>query len=95
MVSGQVDRLVVADDAVLIADYKTNRPAPHSLDEALAAHDGYVRQLALYRAVLGTIYPGRAIRTALIWTDTASLMDISLKTLDDALDADSAMLTPA
>jgi ATP-dependent helicase/nuclease subunit A len=95
MVSGQVDRLVVADDAVLIADYKTNRPAPHSLDEALAAHGGYVRQLALYRAVLGAIYPGRAIRTALIWTDTASLMDIPLKTLDDALDADSAMLTPA
>jgi hypothetical protein len=44
---------------------------------------------------LGAIYPGRAIRTALIWTDTASLMDIPLKTLDDALNADSAMLTPA
>ena len=27
-VSGQVDRLVVTPDAVLIADYKTNRPAP-------------------------------------------------------------------
>ena len=95
VVSGQVDRLVVMDDAVLIADYKTNRPAPKSLDEALAAHGGYVRQLALYRTVLAAIYPGRAIRTALIWTDTASLMDIPLKTLDRALDADSAMLTPA
>ena len=27
-VSGQVDRLVVAPDAVVIVDYKTNRPAP-------------------------------------------------------------------
>lgn len=95
LVSGQVDRLVVTDDTVLIGDYKTNRPAPRSLDEALTAHGGYVRQLALYRAVLGAIYPGRAIRAALIWTDTASLMDIPLKTLDRALDADSAMLTPA
>ena len=25
-VSGQVDRLVVTDDSVLMADYKTNRP---------------------------------------------------------------------
>ena len=33
-VSGQVDRLVVTPDEVLIADYKTNRPAPKSLDEA-------------------------------------------------------------
>ena len=30
-VSGQVDRLSVAPDAVLIADYKTNRPAPQTL----------------------------------------------------------------
>ena len=27
LISGQVDRLVVTDEAVLIADYKTNRPA--------------------------------------------------------------------
>ena len=30
-VSGQVDRLAVTDDAVLIADYKTNRPAPQAI----------------------------------------------------------------
>ena len=29
--SGQVDRLVVTPHAILIADYKTNRPAPRSL----------------------------------------------------------------
>ena len=33
-VAGQVDRLVVTDDAVLIADYKTNRPAAAQLAEA-------------------------------------------------------------
>ena len=67
---------MVTDDAVLIADYKTNRPAPGNLDEALKIHRGYVRQLALYRAVLRGIYPGRTIRAALIWTDNAALMDI-------------------
>ncbi len=91
LVSGQVDRLVVTNDAVLIADYKTNRPAPRNLEEALNLHRGYVRQLALYRAVLGRIYPGRAIHAALIWTDNAILMDIPAR----ALDAEFAMLTPA
>src|SRR5262249_20650341 len=47
-VSGQVDRLAVTGDSVLIADYKTNRPAPRSLAEVPPA---YVSQLALYRAV--------------------------------------------
>ncbi|HKY87752.1 MAG TPA: hypothetical protein VJL90_13395, partial [Pseudorhodoplanes sp.] len=68
-----------------------NRPAPRTLDEALKTHRGYVRQLALYRAVLGKIYPGRAIRAALIWTDNAALMDIPAASLD----AEIAMLTPA
>jgi ATP-dependent helicase/nuclease subunit A len=31
-VSGQVDRLAVISDAVLIADYKTNRPAPRRIE---------------------------------------------------------------
>ena len=48
---------MVTDDAVLIADYKTNRPAPGNLDEALKMHRGYVRQLALYRAVFAAFIP--------------------------------------
>jgi ATP-dependent helicase/nuclease subunit A len=78
-VSGQVDRLVVTADAVLIADYKTNRPAPASPPEP------YVAQLALYRAVLAQLYPGKAIRAALIWTDVPELVEISSTALDAAL----------
>jgi ATP-dependent helicase/nuclease subunit A len=80
-VSGQVDRLAVTADAILIADYKTNRPAPRRLDEVPA----YVAQLALYRAVLGQLYPGKAIRAALIWTDVPDLMEVSAAALDQAL----------
>ena len=47
-VTGVVDRLVVTPDAVLIADYKTNRPAPQSLAETLQRYRSYVKQLALY-----------------------------------------------
>ena len=80
-VSGQVDRLAVTADAVLIADYKTNRPAPRRLEEVPA----YVAQLALYRAVLGQLYPGKAIRAALVWTDVPDLMEVSAAALDQAL----------
>jgi ATP-dependent helicase/nuclease subunit A len=80
-VSGQVDRLAVTDECVLIADYKTNRPAPRRLEEA----EPYVTQLALYRAVLGQLFPGKPIRAALIWTDVPDLMEVSAARLDAAL----------
>jgi ATP-dependent helicase/nuclease subunit A len=84
-VSGQVDRLVVRPDEVLIADYKTNRPAPKSLAEAKAQHPAYVKQLALYRAVLMRLYPGKPVRAALLWTDTLDLMEIPSDHLNAAL----------
>jgi len=81
-VSGQVDRLVVTKDAVLIADFKTNRPAPQRIEDV---PPGYVRQLALYRALLARLYPDRTIRTALIWTEVPELMELSAAALDAAL----------
>jgi len=81
-VSGQADRLAVTSDSVLIADYKTNRPAPRRIAEV---PDAYVGQLALYRAVLAQLYPGKRIRAALVWTDVPDLMEISDASLDAAL----------
>jgi len=83
-VAGQVDRLAVTGDSVLIADYKTNRPAPRRLADVPEA---YVAQLALYRAVLAELYPDKRIRAALVWTDVPDLMEISQASLDAALAA--------
>jgi ATP-dependent helicase/nuclease subunit A len=84
-VAGQVDRLVVTADEVLIADYKSNRPPPKNLGEALEKYGSYVKQLALYRDVLTRLYPGRPVRAALLWTETPELMEIPAKALDEAL----------
>ena len=54
-VSGQIDRLAVTQSSVLIGDFKTNRPPPRRIEDVPPA---YVRQLALYRAVLAI--PGQA-----------------------------------
>lgn len=83
-VNGQVDRLVVTADWVLIADYKTNRPAPRALAEVPPQ---YIRQLALYRAVLAKLYPQKTVRCALIWTEVPDLMELSGEALTHALTA--------
>jgi len=81
-VAGQIDRLAVTDSDVLIADYKTNHPPPARIADVPPA---YIRQLALYRALLQKIYPAKSIRAALIWTETPELMELSSQLLDDAL----------
>ena len=81
-VAGQVDRLALTETEVLIADYKTNRPAPKRIADVPPA---YVQQLALYRALLGSLYPGRIVRSALIWTEVPDLMELSTEDMDQAL----------
>jgi ATP-dependent helicase/nuclease subunit A len=45
----------------------------------------YVSQLALYRAVLGQLYPNKPVRAAIVWTDVPDLMEIPGAALDQAL----------
>src|SRR4029077_11402793 len=81
MVAGQVDRLAVSGDTVLIADYKTDRVVPDRLDEV----PSYVTQLALYRAVLAAVFPGKTVRAALLFTDGPKLMEVPAAAMDAAL----------
>ncbi len=79
VLSGQVDRLVVAAAEVLVLDYKTNRPPPATENEVAEI---YLRQMAAYRAVLRRIYPDRSVACALLWTDGPRLMKLSPWLLD-------------
>jgi ATP-dependent helicase/nuclease subunit A len=81
-ISGRIDRLVVLADRVLVADFKTNRPAPARIEDADPA---YLRQMAIYAAVLGEVFPGRRIEAALIWTDGPRLMPVPGKLIAEAL----------
>jgi ATP-dependent helicase/nuclease subunit A len=81
-VSGQVDRLAVTRDAVLMADYKTDAAAARELAEVPRPN---VAQLALYRAVLGRIYPEKTIRAALVFTAGPTVVEIPGTAMDKAL----------
>ncbi|WP_291847615.1 double-strand break repair helicase AddA [Bradyrhizobium sp.] len=82
LVSGQVDRLVVTGREVLIVDFKTSQAPPGRPEEAPGA---YVRQLALYRAVLARLYPQLPVRAALLWTETPELTEVSAHALEAEL----------
>jgi ATP-dependent helicase/nuclease subunit A len=77
-----VDRLAVTRDSVLIADYKTDRTPPGGLAEV---PERYTGQLALYRSVLGRVYPGKTIRAALIFTEGPTVIELPRAILDASL----------
>ena len=81
-ISGQVDRLVVTDDSVLVVDYKTNRPPPK---DSAGVASVYLRQMGLYARALEGIYPGKEVRAALLWTDAAHLMELPKPLMEAAL----------
>lgn len=73
VISGQIDRLVVESERVMIVDFKTNRPAAQALSEV---PNGYLKQMRAYRSLIEKIYPDKKAETYILWTDTASLMQI-------------------
>jgi ATP-dependent helicase/nuclease subunit A len=83
-ISGRIDRLVLLPDRVLVADFKTNRPSPARVEDADPA---YLRQMAIYAAVLADVFPGRTIDAALVWTDGPKLMPIPENLLAGSLAA--------
>lgn len=79
VVAGQVDRLAITDTAVLVADFKTNRPPPERVEDVPPL---YLRQMAAYRDVLRAVFPARAVRCALVWTYAARMMELPDALLD-------------
>jgi ATP-dependent helicase/nuclease subunit A len=80
-VPGRIDRLFPRADEVLFCDFKTGSP-PSALE---ATPPAYLTQAALYRAALASIYPDRAVRAFLVWTEGPNVQELPSPLLDDAL----------
>ena len=72
-INGLIDRLLIAPGHILFADYKTDRAPPEAAEDIPPP---YLRQLAAYAAVLGTIYPCRTITALIVWTSAARVMPV-------------------
>ena len=70
---GTIDRLIVSPDQVLAIDFKSNRTVPKG---ATDTPDALLRQLGAYAVGLAQIYPGRIIRTGILWTSRPCLIEV-------------------
>jgi ATP-dependent helicase/nuclease subunit A len=68
-VVGTVDRMVEVGGELWLADFKTGRP-PAAGEPMPAA---YARQLRAYARVLAPLFPDRAIRPRIVWTETGAV----------------------
>jgi len=68
-------------DAILIVDYKTNRPPPTEVGEVAEA---YLLQLSAYRLAVARIFSQQRVRAAILWTDGPRIMEIPCAMLDAA-----------
>lgn len=82
MITGQIDRLVVNETQVIIADYKTNKLVPSDIKSVSST---YIAQLTLYRELIGNIYPNKEVICLLVWTQNANVMHIENNVLDKQL----------
>ena len=82
VVAGQIDRLVVTADTVLVADYKSGRDCP---DDISGVEPDYVFQMARYRALISRALPGRVVHCALVFTSRPRLIALPDDVLDGAL----------
>jgi ATP-dependent helicase/nuclease subunit A len=73
ILSGQIDRLRILPNKILLVDYKTNYNPPNS---AAQIPPSYLQQMQAYTKALRAIYPHHSIEAAILWTHTPSLMAV-------------------
>ena len=79
-IAGRIDRIAEVGAEVWIADFKTGAPADTTPQSNVA-------QLALYRAAVADLYPGKAVRAFILWTQAPRLDEISGSVMEAALAA--------
>ena len=73
VIAGKVDRLLIEADRVQLIDFKTGLKVPATADEAAPYH---LRQMAAYVAALARILPTKRVDAALLYTATATLIEL-------------------
>ena len=82
LLRGNIDRLVVMSDRVLVVDYKSNAVVPARAEDV---PEGYLRQLGAYAHAAAALYPGRRVEAAILWTESALLMPLDPEIVRQAL----------
>lgn len=78
VVMGQIDRMRILSDKILLCDFKSGRKIPKTVDQVPLI---YLKQMAAYWILLKEIYPAHIIKPFIIWTDEAKVMFLPLELL--------------
>ncbi len=70
---GTIDRLLVTPTRITAIDFKTNAIAP---GDAKDTPEGLLRQMGAYADLLQLVYPSHEIAVAILWSRTATLMEL-------------------
>ncbi len=71
-VYGVIDRLIINDDNILLIDYKSHQVETEAELELLA--DTFQNQMQLYRTGVEKLWPGKKIKSGLLFTHSARLI---------------------
>ena len=88
--NAQIDRLAVTEDEVFIVDYKSNRPPPLRAEDV---SELYLGQMAAYREMAKTAFPGKTVTCALLWTERADMMILPDTLLNIAIEKINSIST--
>ncbi|MEO1747492.1 MAG: double-strand break repair helicase AddA, partial [Pseudomonadota bacterium] len=78
-VSGVIDRIAETNEEVVIVDYKTGRPPADMIPDVA------IYQIALYGALVEKLYPGRMVRTLVLYTRGPLIREVSRDDREKAL----------
>ncbi|WP_417621593.1 double-strand break repair helicase AddA [Parasphingorhabdus sp.] len=79
VISGTVDRLLITDGCIYVVDFKTGRTVPKEVEQVPVA---YLRQMAAYVAALEKIFPGRPIKTGLLYSHGPKMLELSTRLIE-------------
>ncbi|WP_232685670.1 UvrD-helicase domain-containing protein [Halobacterium zhouii] len=72
-VTGEIDRLLVTEDAYHVIDYKTDRPGVQDYDEFIEHQSQHHQpQIFTYAAALNQVDPSRRVHASLIFTEVSA-----------------------
>ncbi|MCQ8184708.1 double-strand break repair helicase AddA [Parvularcula maris] len=72
-ISGEIDRLLVTDQKVILAEFKTTRWVPESSADIPRAHR---QQTELYAQLLRRLFPSRAVQPLLVYTAGPTVFEL-------------------
>jgi len=70
------------NNQVWAIDFKTNAAVPENESDVPL---GILRQMGAYQSALEQVFPNHLVKTSIVWTANASLMDVSHDIVREAL----------